>query len=336
MLRWGLLGTSFISETMAAAIASSHGSVITAVSGRAPDRLADFAARHGIAKAYGDQDALLADPQVDVVYVGLPNSLHHDAVIRAAARGKAVVSEKSLTTTMAEAAALADAVRAGNVFFMEGLMYLNHPLIAELGATLRSGRLGRLRAVNGFYAADIWKLVNPQGGGTLFNLGCYPASLLHYVVQTACGPQAFRERTSSGFGNVSPHDGNLCDAVLSVRFANGVLATLQSTDSYGMSHGFTVYGERGQLRFVTNPWLPTPQENVIEILEYGHAPEEIRVSSGYDAFQHQVFVVERCLREGRVEAPRPSPQLADSLEIMELLTEWQAHCLAGAGIAAAG
>lgn len=322
MLRWGILGTSFISDTMAEAIVGSDGSRVEAVAGRDPQRLSDFSARHGIAKHYSGYDALLDDPAIDVVYVGLPNNMHHEAVMRAANKGKAVLSEKSLTTTMAEADTLAQAVRANGTFFLEGLMYLCHPLMAKAGGILQSGRLGAIRSVSGLYAADIWKFVNPMGKGTIFNLGCYPASLLHYVIQTACGQDVFSRRAATAFGNVSPHDGNICDASLSVRFDNGVLATLQSTDSFGMSFAFAIHGERGSLRFLTNPWLPVAGENRLEFCEYGHPPEEIVVFSEHDAFGHQVRLVERCLKAGLKEAPRSAPRLADSLEIMSLLSDW--------------
>lgn len=328
MLRWGILGTSFISDTMAKAIASSENSSLEAAMGRDPGRLEAFASRHAIAKQYRDIDALLCDDNIDIIYIGLPNNVHHSAVIAASSRGKAVVSEKSLTVTMSDAHALADAVRASGTFFMEGLMYLNHPMIAELGAVLRSGRLGHIHSVNGLYAADISKLVNPAGGGTLFNLGCYPASLLHYVMQTACGDDAYGHRKIAGHGNISELDGNICDAAASIRFSNGVLATLQSSDSYGMEWSFAVHGDKGVARFATNPWLPVAGDNIIEVEIYGKASEQIVVSTGLDAFQHQVLTAEVAVRGGLKQAPRPSPRLADSLEIMEFLTEWDACCRA--------
>lgn len=328
MLRWGILGTSFISNTMADAICASEGSFIEAVVGRDPERLEAFARRHNVAKRYATVEALVDDPEIDVVYVGLPNNLHHEAVIRAAQRGKAVVCEKSLATGMADALALANEVRTADIFFLEGLMYLNHPVIAELGNIIRSGRLGAVRSIAGLYAADIWKLVNPNGNGTLYNLGCYPASLLHYVIQTAFGPEAFSDRIMSGHGNISPKDHNICDAALAVRFGTGTLATLQSTDSYGMSFDFTVRGDLGSVRFATNPWLPIAGDNILDVEEYGKAPEQVTIGSDVDAFGHQVRVVERCLSLGLKQAERPSPSLGDSLEIMALLTEWEALCKA--------
>ena len=325
MLGWGIAGTSFISNTMVDAIKSSSGSSIAAATGRDPSRLAGFAEKHGIATTYGSLDAMLADPAVEAVYFGTPNHIHHEGVIAAARAGKAILSEKSLTRTVEQAAELAQAVRENNVLFVEGLMYLAHPLYRVLGDILRDGRLGAIHSINGFYAADIWDVVNPQGGGTLYNLGCYPVSLLHFVMQTAFGEVAFADRASSGAGNPSSKDGNIGDAAVTVRFGNGVLANLQSSDSIGMAHDFAILGSKGMLRFRTNPWLPR-QHNVLEWTEYGKTPEDIVVEDAHDAFHHQVRLMERCVTEGRKEAPRPSPRLKDSLEIMDFLAEWEAHC----------
>ena len=323
MLNWAILGTSFISDTMAEALLASKGSRIASVFGRDPQRLAAFAQAHGIEKTSTAIDAILDDPAIDVVYVGLPNHIHAEAVCAAAARGKAILSEKSLTRTVEEAEALVAAVSKADIFFLEGLMYLAHPLMAAAGDIIASGRLGRLRSVSGYYAAEIAQFANPLGGGTIFNLGCYPASLLHYVVEAGFGGDAFRGYRCVATGNISASDGTVCEASLAMRFENGLIATLQSTDSFGMDHAFTVLGEKGALRFITNPWLPVAGDNVIEVTAYGQAPERIIVTSDRDAFGHQVQLVEDCLSQGLKCAPRPSPNPAHSLEIMKLLCEWE-------------
>jgi len=326
MLRWGIAGTRFISNTVVEAIRQSDGSTITAVAGRNAENLSDFQSRHAIAKGHSTYEALIDDSDVDIIYIGLPNNVHHSITIKAAAKGKHVLSEKSLTTTMDEARALDVAVAMSGIFFVEGLMYLAHPLYTKLAEIIASGRLGAIRSVSGFYAADIWQVVNPAGKGALYNLGCYPVSLLQFVIQSAFGPDAFSNRTITGSGNISSHDGNVCDAALSVRFDNGVLATLQTSESYGMAHEFVIAGDKGALRFATNPWLPVAGENVLELTDYSTGVELFVVTDAHDAFYHQVKMVERHIAAGDTEAARPSPRLSDSLEIMALLTEWEALC----------
>lgn len=328
MLRWAILGTGFISNTVISAIAESEGSAVAVIAGRDRDRVAAMQSEHNIPAGVVGFDEVLADPDIDAVYIGLPNHKHHEPAVAAARAGKAVLSEKSLTTTMASAQELIDGVQEANTFFVEGLMYLAHPMYATVTEVLTDGRLGQIRSISGRYAANIASVVNPHGKGTLYNLGCYPVSLLHLVMQTAFGADAFSDRTISAVGNLVDVDGaeaNVCDAALAVRFGNGVLATLQSTDNFGNASEFGVAGDNGVLRFATNPWLPVAGENVLTWNEFGSDnPERIVIADDHDAFYHQIKLVESCVAEGRTEAPRPSPRHNDSLEIMGMLTDWEA------------
>lgn len=325
-MRWAVIGTGFISNTVIEAIERSNNSTVEILAGRSPERLASLASDHGIVRTTTDLDAAMADPSVEAVYIGLPNHRHKDAALTAARAGKAVLSEKSLTTTMRDARELTDGVREHGTFFAEGLMYLSHPVIARFVDVLLDGRLGTVRSVRASYAADIASVVNPLGRGTIYNLGCYPISLLHLVIQTVFGDDEFATFVTQGVGNLDSHH-TVSDAALLARFDNGLLATVQSTDNHGMSYEFAVSGDNGVVRFVTNPWLPSHEENVLSWEPYDAASERIVVVGHHDAFVHQIHMVERSVAEGRTEPERPSPRLADSLEIMTMLTTWEAHCL---------
>lgn len=323
MAKWGIVGSGFITRAMLDAIALNEGSTAQCIFGRSAETRDALQAEYGIAHATASYHDLLRDPEVEAVYIGLPNHLHKDYSLEALAAGKPVLCEKSLTVTMSDAAALVAGAEKARTFFAEGLMYLSHPIHHKLLDLLRSGRFGQLRHVQGFYAADIWQVVNPAGGGTLYNLGCYPASLLHLVVQAMCGEDAFANRQLQASGNAGP-DGNLRDTAVTVRFDNGVLATLHSTDGYGMAHEFTIATDLGTLRFDSNPWLPTPQGNSFTWTPYEGTPERFVADSGYDAFFHQLQMVEAAMAAGETQAKRPSPRLRDSAEIMQFLTDWQA------------
>jgi predicted dehydrogenase len=324
MLRWGILGTSFISHTVAASIQGSAKSTIKAVFGRDSGRLTAFADKFSIPHRYGTLEEIIDDVNIDVVYIGLPSHLHAQAAIAAAKKGKAILSEKSLTTTMKDAHELIEAVRSNGVFFLEGIMYLSHPLMAKVADIIRSDALGPVRGVSGYYAAQIWDKANPLGMGTIYNLGCYPVSLMHWVLQVAYGRDAVKDRKISGLGNLASDNSHVRDASLSIQFKNGVIGSIQSTDSFGNDYSFAIQGQKAVLRFKTNPWLPPAGDSIMEIKTYsGGKVEEIVVSSEWDAFGHQVRRVEDCLAAGLKEAPRPSPTWEDSLEIMEILTQWE-------------
>ena len=123
-------------------------------------------------------------------------------------------------------------------------------------------------------------------------------------------------------------DETVSSATASIRFANGVIATVASTGDYGMAFNVGVLTTTGEMRFATNPWLPTAGDNLIEWVPYDGDAESIIVTSDGDAFDHQIRLVERCVADGRTEAPRPSPRLRDPLEIMGFLIEWETVCLA--------
>lgn len=322
MANWAIFGTGFISRTVAEAIQNRPGSTLLAVAGRSKENVDSFAAAYDIPRRYASYDDALQDVDIDVVYIGLPNHVHLNMVQSASAAGKAVLSEKSLTTTFEDAVALLECVKTSNTFFVEGLMYLSHPLYQFVPDLLSDARIGRIRSITAIYAANIHAVVNPNGGGTLYNLGCYPVSLLHFVIQTMFGDAAFSNRVLTASGNVNT-DGNICDTAATVRFGNGVLATLHSTDSYGMHHSFEVVGDRGALKFITNPWLPNAGDNVLEIQEFKKPAERLVFADNKDAFHHQIAMVENCLERGVTQADRPSPRWSDSLEIMRFLTDWE-------------
>lgn len=307
---------------MARAIANSPGSVATVGYGRNVDRLESFCEQYKIPAAMTSLEDAVRSDDVDAVYVGLPNHVHHEAVALAAAAGKAVLSEKSLTVSVEQTEVLLNAVR-GNVFFVEGLMYLSHPIFAKFCEVLADGRLGYLKLVNASYAADIAHLVNPEGQGAIYNLGCYPASLMQLVVDTLCGDGAFSEGEFSVNGIVSDGDGNVCEAAATLHFASGALGLLHTAETYGMAHQFSVQGSKGVLTFLSNPWLPAAFGNLFEWRGYDGSSERFSVDTGLDAFDHQVRLVEACVSSGRLEAERPSPRLQDSEALMNFLTVWE-------------
>jgi predicted dehydrogenase len=185
-LRWGILGPGRIAPRLVRAIAGSERGELVAVASRNATRARTFAADHGIAESFGSYEALLADPGVDVVYVSLPNHLHAEWAIRALDAGKHVLCEKPLALTVDDVDAIAAAAsRAGRVA-VEAFMYLHHPQILTAIDLAQSGALGRLELVHGTFSfflsqADDPRIDPSMGGGSLWDVGCYPVSLARRI-----------------------------------------------------------------------------------------------------------------------------------------------------------
>ncbi|WP_445947195.1 Gfo/Idh/MocA family protein [Shewanella sp.] len=341
-LKWGILGSSFISAVMADAILAEGNTVLYAVAGRSAAPLNEFADKYKITTIYHDYDALINDPLVDIVYIALPNHLHHEYVIKAAHAGKAILCEKSLSIDMEKTEACLKAVKDSGVFFAEGLMYLTHPLAANVADIIASGVIGQVKAIQGQYCAAISQFVNPDSMGTLYNLGCYPVSLMHLVLQTAFGDDIFDSMNIKAIGRQGT-DGNICDTsavfaftptqnapVLAENLTTESIITpittvqcqLHTAEDYGLHSRFNVLGTKGSLNMDTNPWLPE-NHNRLSVTQFEQASEVIDVSATGNGFYYQVQQIRQAIEQKQLSLMRPAVRPQDSYTIMKLLTQWQ-------------
>ena len=183
MLRWGILSTSRIAtEKVIPGLRRATRCEVVAIGSRDEARAEAVAERHGIPRVYGSYEALLADPDVDAVYVPLPNHLHADWTLAAARAGKHVLCEKPLALTSAEAERMVEGCRVAGVTLMEAFMYRLHPSWVAVRELVTGGRIGRLVAVESWFSyynddpEDI-RNVAAFGGGALYDIGCYSVNL---------------------------------------------------------------------------------------------------------------------------------------------------------------
>lgn len=188
-VRWGILGTGrFALEKMIPAIQGGERGTIVAIASRSHDKASAAAARFGIGKAYDSYEALLGDGDVDAVYNPLPNHLHVPWSIRAMEAGKHVLCEKPIAVTAAEAETLVDARARTGRLVQEAAMVRTHPRWLGAREVVRSGRIGDLRAINGFfsYFNDSPHNVRNQpgiGGGGLLDVGFYPITMSRFIFE---------------------------------------------------------------------------------------------------------------------------------------------------------
>ncbi|WP_351016832.1 Gfo/Idh/MocA family oxidoreductase [Shewanella sp. AC91-MNA-CIBAN-0169] len=320
-IKWAILGTSFISGVMADAIKAQGQSTIYGVAGRNTTTLAEFANQYQIPHQFTNFDALINNPEVDVIYIALPNHLHHEYVVKAADAGKAILCEKSLSVDMPKTIESLAAVAQNKVFFLEGLMYLAHPFMQQLSKTLASGVIGEVKSIRGQYCAAISQFVNPASLGALFNLGCYPASLMQLVMQQQFGTELSQQYHIEATGRRG-QDSNICESTAIVSYSNGVQCHLHTAEDYGLHAGFTILGSLGCIEFTSNPWLPASQGNHFTVRLYEQDVEVVDVEAKGNGFYYQVEAVLNALDNKQYTVPRPLVQLSDSVDVMQMLTTW--------------
>src|SRR5918911_2446977 len=154
-LRWGILGTGRIARTFAEGIAASESGTLIAVGSRAQETADRFADTYGVERRYASYEALLADPDVQAVYISLPNHLHATWTIRCAQAGKHILCEKPLTTNYGEAMTVVEEVRRCDVFLMEAFMYRCHPQTARLKQLIDEGAIGEVRLIQSNFSYNL-------------------------------------------------------------------------------------------------------------------------------------------------------------------------------------
>jgi predicted dehydrogenase len=189
-LRWGVLSPAKIGlRNVIPALAHADRCQVVALASRHSDRARAAADRLGVPKAHGSYESLLSDPDIDAVYIPLPNHLHAEWTIRAARAGKHVLCEKPLALNEEEARRMVDACAAEGVLLMEAFMYRLHPTWVAVRNLVSSGRIGRLHTVQSWFSyfnddpANIRNILE-YGGGALYDIGCYLVNLSRMLFKT--------------------------------------------------------------------------------------------------------------------------------------------------------
>ena len=192
-IRWGVLGYARIANvSVIPAIQRARNSEFYAIASRDKAKLDECRTRHNCPKTYLGYEELLRDPQVDAVYVPLPNSLHCEWTIRAAEQGKHVLCEKPIGLNTSECQEMIAACKKNRVKLMEAFMYRYTTRTRQVLEVLKSGALGEIKYVNSSFRflltnpASI-KLLRPLGGGSLYDVGCYPINFIGMVVDAVRG-----------------------------------------------------------------------------------------------------------------------------------------------------
>jgi xylose dehydrogenase (NAD/NADP) len=246
---WGILSTADINRRFLAGTREAHNAEVIAVASRDLAVARDYAGRHGIERAHGGYDALLADPQVEAIYIPLPNSMHVEWTVRALEAGKHVLCEKPLSRRSAEVERAFDVAEREGRLLMEGFMYRHNPQTARLIELLADGAIGRVQMIR---AAFSFVAENPANvrlsaaldGGAVMDLGCYCVSTARLIAG---------EPLRVGAEQVLGGDGVDIAFAATLRFPGDVLAHFDAGLSLATRDELEVVGDEGSL-FLEDPW----------------------------------------------------------------------------------
>lgn len=331
-IRWGLLACGAIAKAFARGLAQSETGRLFAVASRDLAKAEAFGREFGAARCHGSYEALLADPEVEAVYISTPHPLHAEWAIRAAEAGKHLLVEKPLGINAAEAETIIETARERGVFLMEAYMYRCHPQTARLVALIREGAIGEVGAIQATFSfaagfnpdGRLWN--NALAGGGILDVGGYTTSISRLIAGAALGRPFAEPLSVAGAGHLHPQTGVDAWAAGVLKFEDGIIASLATGIGLAQENVVRVFGSRGRL-LLPDPYVAHRQEAAagrIVLHRAGTAaPEEIHVPAAATSFAFEADVCGRAIRAGRIEAEPPAMTWADTLGNLRAQEAWR-------------
>jgi D-xylose 1-dehydrogenase (NADP+, D-xylono-1,5-lactone-forming) len=258
ILNWGFLSTARISRALIPPLQVSKRNTLLAVASRSQEAAEAYSKEQRIPRAHGSYEALLADPEIDVIYNPLPNHLHAEWTVRAVQAGKHVLCEKPLALTVDEVDAIKSAAQKHGRVVAEAFMYRHHPKTLKAQEIVKSGSLGTLKLIRGSFTfllareGDV-RLRPDMGGGSIWDVGCYPISYARSILG---------EKPLEVFGwQVTGPTGVDETFVGQLRFRDDVIMQFDSSFAVPAHSFMEIVGNEGTLN-IPNPFKPGVNEKL--------------------------------------------------------------------------
>jgi len=302
-LRWGVLSTAGIARrAFIPGVRNGTEGKVVAVASRDGARALQYATDLSIPRALDSYEALLADPDVDAVYIPLPNGMHADWTIRAAVAGKHVLCEKPVARRRADAQSMADACRAAGVILMEAFMYRLHPQHRQVMDLIHAGEIGNPVFVRASFCFAMGEAKRAQGdhrlepgqeGGGLMDVGCYAVNTARYLFGAEPVEVSAQQRVDTRFG---------VDTAFAavMRFPGDRLAVVDGSFDVSGTQRYEVAGPKGLIQ-VEKAYLPGAGPAAITIAAGGQRRTE--VSEAVDQYALEADHFARSVRAGKLLAP---------------------------------
>jgi D-xylose 1-dehydrogenase (NADP+, D-xylono-1,5-lactone-forming) len=289
-IRWGILGNAMIArKCVIPAIAQSANGSLVALGTRNPGDAWELKDRYGIERVYDSYEGVLEDPELDAVYLPLPNHLHRLWTLKALAAGKHVLCEKPLACSAGEAREMVEAASANGRLLMEAFMYRFHPRSREIKAIAAAGGLGMVRSVHAAFtypmaaevleSADNARLKAEMGGGCLLDVGCYAVSTARWLL--AQEPVSVLAQALYRYG-VDVHLAGI------LRFPDGALAGIEAGFVSTLQQNYRIVGTEGAIELPHDAYIPWDKPARYTLRSKAQEAGKVRIVAGSDEYRLMV------------------------------------------------
>ncbi|HEX8551647.1 MAG TPA: Gfo/Idh/MocA family oxidoreductase [Abditibacteriaceae bacterium] len=325
-LNWGILGTGSIARKFAEGVLGSRTGKLVAVGSRSQESADTFADKFSISTRHATYEALLADPNVQAIYIATPHPMHMEWAIRIADAGKHVLCEKPITLNASDTAKVVDAAQRNNVVLMEAFMYRCHPQTAKLVELLRQNVIGQVRMISATFAfsagfnAESRLFKRELGGGGILDVGCYATSMARLIAGVAQGGEFAEPTEVVAVGHLNEAGTDSWTAAV-LKFPGDIVAQVATGVQWNGSNNVVIHGEKGSIE-IPSPWFCDAGEGNANIKVFGENAQEIEARDERGLYAIEADTFAEAVETGKVPHPAMSPQ--DSLGNMQTLDKWRA------------
>lgn len=323
-LRWGIIGTGNIASRFASQVPTSAANAVVAVGSRSIDSANAFADKYDITNRHGSYDELLADPDVDAVYVATPHPMHPEWAIKAAEAGKHVLCEKPLAINKAWAEAMIEAAVRNDVFLMEAYMYRCLPQTKLVAQLVRDGELGTVHQIQATFAfasgfrPESRIFADELAGGGILDVGGYPVSYARLIAGAATGQPFADPAAVTAVGHVGETGADEW-SVATLFFDGGVTAQVSTGVRLTDQNQVRIFGSEGYL-VIEDPWFGGDgQPTHVTLHKVGEEPRDISADPAL------IYAAEAEAVAAAIEQ-RQAPEMswADTLGNLTVQDAWRA------------
>lgn len=336
-INWGIIGLGAIAFKFAEGFKFLDKAKLLGIASKDSNKLKKFQEEFKINNNYcfNNYESLLKNNNIDIIYIALPTSLHHEWISRCLKKGKKVLVEKPATMNSLEIIDIKKNYFDEETFFSEGLMYMYHPQIKKTVELINEGEIGKLISMESSFGKDILtkknffglkkkKRPNPEnrifnkklGGGAILDLGCYPVSFSTLIASQISKIDHNKVEVLNIKKEIGSTDVDL-DSCMELRFENNFISKVSASFTKNLGKKSKIIGTKGEL-YIKDTWLADPA--IINIKN--DSSKEIKISSNQNIYSYEIDTMSQCILEDKKKTDFPGSTIDDIIGNMKILDKW--------------
>ena len=337
-VNWGIIGLGAIATQFAKGFEGLSNSKLLAIASKNNDKLSKFKENLKINSDYcfNNYQALLEHKEIDIVYIALPTSLHHEWIIKCLDEGKKVLVEKPATMNATEIKEIKNKYHKKKIFINEAFMYMYHPQIIKVIELINQGEIGELISMDSNFGINILtkknffgfkktKKLNTKnrifsrelGGGVILDIGCYPVSLSTLIASQISNIDYDKVKVTNIEKDMKPNEVEI-NASMELIFENNFKSNVRASFTKKLGNKTRIIGKKGEL-IIEDTWSANPSKIIIK----KDQDKIINISSVQNIYSYEIEALSKCILENKMKPDFPGLTIDNIIGNMKIIDRWK-------------